>query len=327
MRQWIASVLVGVFVGCFATTLHAEGMHRNYIRPTARQVKLDLLAGSRGYYWVYHGKILSRNDSIKIDAGDSIQFILTNQTNFDYHLNLKGIRFRPVDGYGTYGPIVTKTVIKAHRQRFIEFSPSRHQWFFSAGRLYTLNIDKKSFHDNAFELRQPRDLHETSRTRTLITPDVDWYNELNLASNMVRVDSVVANGLNSVEVFFEHDWSHEYYGEAALVRKFNNQTDFYAGYEWEYKKDSRDKRSDRGIVGLHYALPFIEADLRYDTDRRALMRLSTEVPINDEFLGYADWDTDHDYRLRISYKLAQNFYVAANYHSRYHGGVGVQVQF
>lgn len=332
MRQGIAKrFIIGIFSWSTAIVAHAEAMQHDYIRPTARQVKLDLLASERGYYWVYHGKVLTQKDSIKVESYVPVQFVFTNRTNFDYQLELRRNPFRVIDGYGTYSQPTSRTKLPGHEKTVIEFPQGKsNEWFFSAKKLYGIKIDKGSYNDDTLMPRPPESSHEGgSSPRININPDVDWFNEVSLYSNMIDINSIWASGPNSLEVMYEHDWHDDYYGEASVVRKYNEHTNFYLGYEFERKDENSDgdKRTDRGMIGAHYAMGYIEGDLRYDSDKRVLFRISSEVPLDDATLLYADWDTDHDYRIKLSYKFSPNLAVVANYHARYHGGVGIRYSF
>lgn len=308
---------------------------------SVKRLKLDLRGSRHAYFWTHRDQRIEGVDRITIPRDQALRLELVNHTQKDYVLNLHQYPFRYLSGINLKSKSSDEVYLTAGNRTVIEI-PARvnRSWQFNANRLYGL----RDMHDQAYlpdpsmpraytmptsnphiGIMQSPEGKDYERNPVSVIPGVKWYKDFLLYTNYFGVNSSMWSGRAGSDVMFEHDYDDQYRFQIDFIYNPFEDLDLYLGYE-------RDKKQRRNTInhahlGAHYTLPWFESDLTYDKDDHFVLRLRTEVPINEELRFFADYDTNHDGRFKFLYSVTRDLSLVANYHWRYHGGIGIDYTF
>lgn len=293
-----------------------------------RIVTLRLTGNMERYTWSFNNKTLLESDKILIKKGETVKFILINETMMHHPLHLHGHFFRVLNGQGKRSPLKHTVNVPAMETVEMEFKANEEKdWFFHCHNLYHMKTGMSrvvSYGEN--NKKANRELFSKLSSDS-------WYffNDISLMSNMIRGKMRISNTRNALELEYDYNYRKNYDLHLIYLRNFTRFLDFYGGLSLE---DHNSKPV--ALLGLRYVLPLlIEINLEMNSNLEIQMELESHLQLLQR--GRLDWEfnlnwdkkfkPDKDYRLEFSYEWNKNFSLTASYDSEFKQGAGVRFKF
>lgn len=297
-----------------------------------RDIRLTLDGDMERYIWLLNKKTLSESDSIKINKGEVVRFIMINRTMMHHPMHLHGHFFRVINGQGDYSPLKHTVNVAPMATTVIEFDANESgDWFFHCHLLYHMKsgmarlIHYQDFNPPAEVLKVRPDLFKES-----------WYfqGKAAILSNMTQGFLSISNTRNILNAKWEAGWHSvdeaQWEVTPTFERYINRFFSVFVGANSEGEKGDFDKT--RGIAGFHYLLPLnIESQVWADSDGGARLLLEKELQLTPR-LGLI-LETQYDSRDKLEgsaglgYRIYKNIEFTVKWHSEYKWGAGLVVNF
>lgn len=303
-----------------------------------RQIRLTLDGDMERYVWALNNKTLYASDSIKINRGETVRFIMINRTMMHHPMHLHGHFFRVINGQGDFSPLKHTVDVPPMQTTVIEFAAEEFgDWFFHCHLLYHMESGMaRVVHYQGF---YPAPDTASLRHKLYYDPWYFWGVADGL-SNMTQGYLQYSNTRHIFNLEWEAGWARvpgtEWETTALYQRYFNRFFRVIAGLNTEgtLHGDSFDNnlRSNRGVFGLMYRLPLnLWLTAWADTDRGARLRLAHNILLTPRLMlgTEVEYDT-HDLweaRMSLAYTLSRSTSVIGQWHSDYGWGLGLRVRF
>ena len=310
-----------------------------------RTVPLRLTGDMESYVWSFNDKTLAEADKVRIRKGETVLFVLQNETMMEHPLHLHGHFFRVLNGQGDYSPLKHTVNVPPMQTLTIEFAADEDQdWFFHCHNLYHM----KAGMARVVSYEGTRENRVFDR-RIAATSD-PWFafGEVAVQSNMAVGEFWMENMNNSWMFEFERNEDDSLAAELLYGRGLSRFLGFYFGAEYERESDTEEHASDldgdshrqlsqqgagteddsRAVFGLHYVLPLmVEADLRANDEGDLQLDLESDLQLTSRLNFAWEWNTEDEYRLELTYELSKGVGFVANTDSEYDTGVGLRIKF
>jgi len=287
-----------------------------------RTVKLNLTGNMERYVWSFNNIGLSRADSIKIKKGETVRFVLKNETMMHHPLHLHGHFFRVLNGQGKYSPLKHTVNVPPMETVTIEFAADYEKdWFFHCHNLYHM------MGGMARVVSYVNSTNYTDEMRRKISHD-PWY-----SANSHTINHNLAYGMASVSksdtaVELEYDWNYEgaYDVQAHAKRYLSRFLSVYGGVRAE--REGFSSGATKGVIGVQYVLPLlIEADLQLATDGHVELEFGSELQLTNRLQMEWEASSDEEYRVGFAYEINKKLALAAGWDSEEGWGVGARLNF
>ena len=304
----------------------------------AREVRLTLDGDMKRYVWSLNNKPLYACDSIKIQRGETVRFIMINRTMMHHPMHLHGHFFRVINGQGDHAPFKHTVDVPPMETTVIEFAAEEvGDWFFHCHLLYHMESGMaRVVHYEGFE---PAPDTAVVRHKLYRDPFYFW-GTADILSNMTQGSLELSNTQNIFNLEWEAGWANvpdtELETTFLYERYFNRFFRVFAGVDANgiIKDGSLDYDDDshRGVFGLMYRLPLnIDMDTWVDTDGGARVRVSKDISLTPRLSlgGEVRYDTHDEWekRVHLDYMVGKNASLLGQWHSDYGWGVGLRVRF
>ena len=310
-----------------------------------RTVPLRLTGDMESYVWSFNDKTLAEADKVRIRKGETVLFVLQNETMMEHPLHLHGHFFRVLNGQGDYSPLKHTVNVPPMQTLTIEFAADEDQdWFFHCHNLYHM----KAGMARVVSYEGTRENRVFDR-RIAATSD-PWFafGEVAVQSNMAVGEFWMENMNNSWMFEFERNEDDSLAAELLYERGLSRFLGFYFGAEYERESDTEEHAGDldgdshrqlspeeagteddsRAVFGLHYVLPLmVEADLRANDEGDLQLDLESDLQLTSRLNFAWEWNTEDEYRLELTYELSKGVGFVANTDSEYDTGVGLRIKF
>ena len=310
-----------------------------------RTVPLRLTGDMESYVWSFNDKTLAEADKVRIRKGETVLFVLQNETMMEHPLHLHGHFFRVLNGQGDYSPLKHTVNVPPMQTLTIEFAADEDQdWFFHCHNLYHM----KAGMARVVSYEGTRENRVFDR-RIAATSD-PWFafGEVAVQSNMAVGEFWMENINNSWMFEFERNEDDSLETEFLYERRLNRFLGLYFGAEYERESDTEEHAGDldgdshrqlspeeagteddsRAVFGLHYVLPLmVEADLRANDEGDLQLDLESDLQLTSRLNFAWEWNTEDEYRLELTYELSKGVGFVANTDSEYDTGVGLRIKF
>ncbi len=303
-----------------------------------REVRLTLDGDMERYVWSLNNTPLFASDSIKIERGENVRFIMINRTMMHHPMHLHGHFFRVINGQGDRSPLKHTVDVPPMETTVFEFETDEvGDWFFHCHLLYHLASGMaRVVHYEGFK---PSPDTAALRPKLYRDPFYFW-GTADVLTNMTQGYLELSNTQNIFNLEWEAGWNNvpDTQLETTFLyeRYFNRFFRLMAGVNSEGVVTTSplhyDGDSNRGVFGLMYKLPLnIDMDAWVDTDGGARVRVMKNIPLTPRLMlgGEVRYDT-HDYweeRVHLDYMLNKNASILGQWHSDYGWGVGLRVRF
>lgn len=303
-----------------------------------REVRLTLDGDMERYVWLLNNKPLYESDSIKINRGEAVRFIMINRTMMHHPMHLHGHFFRVINGQGDRAPLKHTVDVPPMETTVIEFAAEEvGDWFFHCHLLYHMESGMaRVVHYQGFE-----PYPDTAAVRHKLYRDPFYFwGTADVLTNMTQGYFEISNTRNIFNLEWEAGWANvpdtEIETTFLYERYFNRFFRLFTGVDTSGTiKDGSldyDGESNRGVFGLMYKLPLnVDMDAWVDTDGGARVRLSKDIPLTPRLSlgGEVRYDTHDKWeeRVHVDYMISKNASVLGQWHSDYGWGVGVRVRF
>jgi len=297
-----------------------------------KELRFTLDGDMERYVWFLNKKPLSESDSILIEEGHVVRFIMINRTMMHHPMHLHGHFFRVVNGQRAYSPLKHTVDVAPMSTTVIEFDANEvGDWFFHCHLLYHMKsgMARKVHYVNY----EPSDEVKSINSNLFKDPWYFW-GEADVLSNMTEGSIKFANTRNTIELDWEAGW-HEvddthWEGTLTLDRYVNRFFSVFAGGFME--GENSDEEETKGIAGIHYLLPLnIVTRSWIDTEGEARFSLEKDFELTPRISleAEAQYDTKEDWETSVglSYIIHKNISLTTKFHSEYQFGAGITVRF
>ena len=289
-----------------------------------REIILNLTGNMERYIWSFNNKTLAESDKIIIKKGETIRFVLQNQTMMHHPIHLHGHFFRVINKQGKRSPLKHTVNVPSMDKVIIEFDATEEKdWFFHCHNLYHMKAGM------ARVISYEGTTQATPETLATLAHD-DWYfrGDISALSNMSMGMLKVSNTRNSFEIDYDSNYQKLYDVEVIYARSLTRFLDIYTGGHFECK-DKDKKSNSTAIVGIRYMLPMlIESNLRIDSKGKVRLSLSSDLQLTERTKFGWSYNTEKEYRFDFSYAINKKLSLAAIYDSCFKkGGIGLRVRF
>ena len=292
-----------------------------------RKVLLKLTGNMDTYVWSFNNKTISESDKILIKKGETVSFILKNETMMHHPIHLHGHFFRVLNGEGDYSPLKHTVNVPPMQTVTIEFAANEvKDWFFHCHNLYHM----KTGMARVVRYEDSYDPISGKKFDDYIAANFDpiyKFADVALQTNMVNGMLWAENINNEFSLEFDYDYEKSYDIDAIYERRLGRFFGAYVG--GNFKRDNENEKPENtAIAGIHYVLPLlIESDLRIDSEGELRLGLESELQLTDRSNFAWQWNTDDEYRFELTYELNKKVNLIANFDSDFNGGAGLKFSF
>lgn len=297
-----------------------------------KELRFTLDGDMERYVWFLNKKPLSESDTILIEEGHIVRFVMINRTMMHHPMHLHGHFFRVLNGQADYSPLKHTVDVAPMTTTVIEFDADEiGDWFFHCHLLYHMKsgMARKVHYVNY----EPSD--ELKAISSNLFKD-SWYfwGEADVLSNMTEGSIKFANTRNTIELDWEVGWhgvdGTHWEGTLTLDRYVNRFFSVFAGGFIE--GENSDEEETKGIFGIHYLLPLnIETRSWVDTGGEARFNFEKEFELTPRLSLKAEtqYDTKENWETAVglAYLLHKNISLKAKWHSEYEFGAGIVIRF
>jgi FtsP/CotA-like multicopper oxidase with cupredoxin domain len=288
-----------------------------------REVLLRLTGSMERYVWSFNNKTLSEEDKILIKKGESVRFILKNETMMHHPLHLHGHFFRVLNGEGAHSPLKHTVNVPPFETVVIEFYANEEKdWFFHCHNLYHM----KNGMARIVSYQDSRSNNEEFYTNLKKYGD-PWYSfaDISLQTNMSTGELWSMNTRNTFKLHYDFDYDNEYDVDAIYERRFTRFLGLFLGVNFE--RDS-EEISNTAITGFNYTLPLlIDSSFRYDSNGKFRFQLESNYQLTERTGFDWFWNTDDEYRFQLKYEFNKIISGVINHDSDFDFGAGFEVHF
>ena len=291
-----------------------------------REIDLRLTGSMERYTWSFDDKTLTEVDKIRIKKGEVVRFRLINETMMHHPIHLHGHFFRVLNGEHDYAPLKHTVNVPPLDTVIIEFAANEEKdWFFHCHNLYHM---KSGMARVVSYLPAGEDDYRNSRFyRYHVKNDDPWYHfaDTSFQSHMMAGRLWAYNRRNGVEVEYDYDYGDEYDVEVSYQRQITRFLSLFAGANFERDETDTD---DLLVAGVNYTLPLlIDSELRIDSDGHFRLELESALQLTDRLRCDWNWNTENEYRVRVSYEINKKMAITAGYDSDFKSGAGFEYRY
>jgi FtsP/CotA-like multicopper oxidase with cupredoxin domain len=298
-----------------------------------REIRLTLDGDMERYVWTLNNKILSEDDSIRIQEGEKVRFIMINRTMMHHPMHLHGHFFRVINGQGAFAPLKHTVDVAPMTTTIIEFNTNEvGDWFFHCHLLYHMKSGMARVIE--YDTFNPGPIVMALRPKLYTDPWYFW-GEADLLSHMTEGSLQASNTRHIISVQWEAGWqdveANEWEGTLRWDYYLNRFTTLFIGQHLE--GDEEDEFEEfRGIAGLTYLLPlYIESTLWIDSEGEARIKLEKNFTLTPRLslYGELEYDTQKDWQSSsgLRYMINKDLSLIGSYHSEFGFGAGIQLRF
>ena len=287
-----------------------------------RTVNLSLTGNMERYVWSFNNTVLSKADSIKIKKGETVRFVLKNETMMHHPIHLHGHFFRVLNGQGKFSPLKHTVNVPPMETVIIEFAANEEKdWFFHCHNLYHM------MGGMARVVSYVNSTNYTDERRSQIAHD-KWYaaNSHTINHNLAYGMANLSNSDTAVEL--EYDWNYDgaYDVQVHAKRYLSRYMSVYGGVRSE--REGFASSETNGVIGVQYVLPLlIKTDLQLATDGHVELEVSSELQLTERLQMEWEASTDEEYRVGFAYEFNKKLALAAGWDSEEGWGVGARLNF
>ena len=287
-----------------------------------RRVILRLTGNMEKYIWTFNNKTLLESDKILIKKGETVKFVLINETMMHHPIHLHGHFFRVLNGQADRSPLKHTVDVPSMKTVEIEFKANEEKdWFFHCHNLYHMKTGmSRVVSYGTATTKKDRKLFSKLSTDT-------WYfsNDVSVMYNMIEGESRASNTRNAFEVEYDYNYRKSYDLDLIYIRSISRFLEFYGGLSLESQNLYPEPSA---ILGVRYVLPFfIEADLRINSQKKIQLEFESGVQLMERVKLEWKANIDKEYRVKLSYEWNKNFLITAVYDSEFKHGAGLRLKF
>ena len=287
-----------------------------------RRVVLRLTGNMEKYIWTFNNKTLLESDKILIKKGETVRFVLINETMMHHPIHLHGHFFRVLNGQAERSPLKHTVDVPAMKTVEIEFKANEEKdWFFHCHNLYHMKTGmSRVISYGTATTKKDRKVFSKLSTDP-------WYfsNDISVMYNMIEGESRASNTRNAFEVEYDYNYWKSYDFDLIYIRSISRFLEFYGGLSLESQNLYPEPLA---VLGVRYVLPFfIEADLRINSQKKIQLEFESSLQLMERVKLEWKANIDKEYRVKLSYEWNKNFLITAAYDSEFKQGAGIRLKF
>jgi FtsP/CotA-like multicopper oxidase with cupredoxin domain len=297
-----------------------------------REVRLTLDGDMQRYTWFINNRPVSETDSIRIEEGEIVRFIMINRTMMHHPMHLHGHFFRVLNGQKDYAPLKHTVDVAPMSTTVIEFYGNEvGDWFFHCHLLYHMKAGMARLVSYNNYTPPP----EVSSVRSNLYRDPFYfYGTADILHSMTEGSLNLANSRWDLTAGWEVGWQGveetDWEGLVTADYYLNRFTSIFGGIN--VFGEGSNSEAERGVVGFSYLLPLnFDFAAWADTEGGGRLIFEKELELTPRLAlhGEVEYDTHEQWegKVRLGYLISKEFSLLANWHSEYGIGVGLQVRF
>ncbi len=297
-------------------------------RPT-RVVTLNLTGDMDRYIWSMNGQTIAPSNTIRIQKGERVRFVLNNRTMMNHPMHLHGHFFRVLNQQGKHAPLKHTIDVAPMQTTVIEFDANEEKdWFFHCHILYHMKGGmERIVHYDGTEADAA-----TLAVRSRLYED-RWYafGGATVLGNMTSGIAQISNTRNIIEVDWEVAYDDAQYDTTAAYSYYvNRYLSPFLGVNAYREEDSGE--SVRGVFGFSWLLPLnisssvwvgTDASFRWTAGKQFYLTRRLVAVANVEYDTVTGWA----WEAGSEYILTRHFSLVGQYNSEYGASGGFLVRF
>lgn len=298
------------------------------------------------YIWTVNNKTISESDKIKINSGENIRMIITNNSMMRHPMHLHGHYFRVINGQGDFAPLKNVIDIMPMETDTLEFNASEGygDWYFHCHILYHMMSGMGRIFSYNNSPPNPQLPDPAKALKKVYSDDRRFYPgaEIGLESNGSDGNITLMNTRWKINTEWRIGWNDRngYEAESHFGRYLGvNQYFFlYGGWDIRYRNheeteknifNQSNTKNKRGVahIGFQYLLPLlIETDVSVDHAGSFRVQLKREdIPFSKRLRLYGMVNSDREYSYGAKYILSKYLALSSHYDSDMGYGFGVTI--
>ena len=297
-------------------------------RPT-RVVRLNLTGDMDRYVWSMNGQTIAPSNTIRIQKGERVRFVMNNRTMMHHPMHLHGHFFRVLNQQGTHAPLKHTIDVAPMQTTVIEFDANEEKdWFFHCHILYHMKGGmERIVHYEGTEVDA-----ETLAVRPRLYKD-PWYafGGATVLSNMTSGVAQISNTRNIIGLDWEVAYDDAQYDTTGAYSYYvNRYLSPFLGVNAYREEDSGE--AVRGVFGFSWLLPLnISSSVWVGTDASFRWTAGKELYLTRRLVAVAnveyDTVTGWEWEAGAEYILTRHFSIVGQYNSEYGAGGGFLARF
>lgn len=309
-----------------------------------RELHFELTGNMNRYVWTINNKTVSDTDLIKINKGENIRIIITNNSMMRHPMHLHGHFFRVVNQFGEYSPLKNVLDIMPMETDTIEFHAGEDygDWYFHCHILYHMMAGMGRIF--SYTNPAPQQIFDNPKAalKKVYAEDRRYYlgAEIGLESNSSdgEISFMNTHWKMSAEWRAGYNRSKGFETESHFGRYIdhNQLLLVYAGWDWRYRQSETAEqnifgltstKNDRGVLhaGIQYTLPwFIVANASIDhTGYFRLQFKREDIALTKRIRLWGMWNSDREYAIGARYIMTKYLSASSHYDSDMGFGAGL----
>jgi hypothetical protein len=311
-----------------------------------KELHFTLTGNMNRYVWAINNKTVSEWDKIKIEKGQNIRIILSNNSMMRHPMHLHGHDFRVLNGQGEYAPLKNVIDIMPMETDTLEFAANQSgDWFFHCHILYHMMAGMGNVFSYANSPVNP-ELPNAAKAWRSFQKD----NRMLHPMAMIGLESNGSDGeamLSGNRFELRTEWRiglkehHGFESETILGRYFGTMQWLfpYIGFDYHRNKveneveknffgqTSNQKNRKTFTAGVQYMLPTMTiADARIDGKGKFRFQLSREdIPVTSRLRLNLMGNSDKEYMAGFRYITNKWLALSTHYDSDMGLGAGITI--
>ncbi len=291
-----------------------------------REITLRLQGDMIRYVWYLDGKTLTEADVISIRRGETVRFVMINESMMHHPMHLHGHFFRVLNGQGESSPLKHTVDLPPMASQTVEFDANEEKdWLFHCHILYHAKVGMGRivhYEDS------PPNPHLAQMDKAEHDPLIPW-GEFQALSHMTEGFVTAQNNRQGATAAWEIGWQQvprtDYEAQLTYDRFFSSYVGAFAGAAIE-------RGHNRGIAGVRYLLPLMFRSTTWiDTKGDLRVELTRNIRLTDrvEIFGRGEYDTRSKWESSagVEFIVGKRLSMVGRWHSQFGWGGGLYLRF
>jgi hypothetical protein len=290
------------------------------------EITLRLQGDMIRYLWYIDGKTLTEAEVIAVRRGETVRFVMINETMMHHPMHLHGHYFRVLNGQGEWSPLKHTVDLPPMATQVIEFDANEEKdWLFHCHILYHSEVGMgRIVHYEGSPPIPPLARMDKSEH----DPWLAW-GEAEVLSQLTEGFVTAQNNRQGMTVAWQVGWQQvektDYEAQITYDR-------FFTSYAGAFIGAAVERNNNRGILGVRYLLPLLFRSTTWmDTKGDVRVELTRNVRITNhiEIFGKGEYDSRSKWESSagMEYVISKRLSMVGQWHSQFGWGGGLYLRF
>lgn len=312
-----------------------------------KTLNFELTGNMNRYVWSMDNKTVGETDKIKVERGQNLRIILTNNSMMRHPMHLHGHDFRLLNKYEQNSPLKNVLDIMPMETDTLEFKASETgDWFFHCHILYHMMGGMGKIFEVQSDQSNPEIQNPKTDFSKLTMEERKFF--LSAENTFASNGNIGEINLDNTRWRMAADWQLGYkntkgYEVGAKVGRYFGEKQWffpYAGVDWKSQKGMKTHKSWFGQnrkgnsewtaqLGVQYTLPgLIVSDLSVNHYGHVLLEFSRDdIPLSRRLRGAFRLNSDKEYSVGAKYIVLKNMAISTQYDNHLGWGAGITLRY